>query len=318
MAAGRSPSTSVERHPPRHQSAPLAIKNGTFSLGGGAHAVQGLTVDAVLKGEQLTVSRISGNVATGGIVGNFSASGSARLPELTLAAADGSLVLDTAKFTFSGIPVEQRRPSRFELSKGTLTIADATWSVAENPLVFAGTIGVAAEDPPLNLSLKGLVDLRILSALVSTVAFDGNANINTLIEGTVSKPLLDGRIVLDDAEIAVAEPRVVLSELSGPIVLDGNLAIFDGVRGLANGGALALDGRFEFDGLHAQRRRAEHPGAGCGAGDAARPAQRARRAGDLPARSAEPVADRRHPHRAVAPTPRPSRSRRWRARRRCR
>ena len=230
-------------------SGTLAIKNGTFSLGGGAHAVQGLTVDAVLKGEQLTIPRISGNVATGGIVGSFSASGSAMLPELTLAAADGALVLDAAKFTFSGIPVEQRRPSRLELSKGTLTIADATWSVAENPLVLGGTIGVSAEDPPLNLSLKGLVDLRILSALVSTVAFDGNANINTLIEGTVSKPLLDGRIVLDNAEVAVAEPRVVLSELSGPIVLDGNLAIFDGVRGLANGGALALDGRFEFEGL---------------------------------------------------------------------
>ena len=230
-------------------SGTLALKNGTFSLGSGAHAVQGLTAEAALKGEQLTISRISGNVATGGIVGSFSASGSATLPELTLAAADGALVLDAAKFTFSGIPVEQRRPSRLELSKGTLTIADATWSVAENPLVLGGTVGVSAEDPPLNLSLKGLVDLRILSALVSTVAFDGNANINTLIEGTVSKPLLDGRIVLDNAEVAVPEPRVVLSELSGPIVLDGNLAIFDGVRGLANGGSLALDGRFEFEGL---------------------------------------------------------------------
>ena len=226
----------------------VSLKNGTFNWGAGPHAVQALTIDAALKGEELTVSRMTGNVATGGIVGSFSASGSAKLPELTLAAADGALVLDAAKFTFSGIPVEQRRPSRLELSKGTLTIADATWSVAENPLVLGGTIGVSAEDPPLNLSLKGLVDLRILSALVSTVAFDGNANINTLIEGTVSKPLLDGRIMLDDAEVAVAEPRVVLSELSGPIVLDGNLAIFDGVRGLANGGALALDGRVEFDG----------------------------------------------------------------------
>ncbi len=226
----------------------VSLKNGTFNWGAGPHAVQALTIDAALKGEELTVSRLTGNVATGGIVGSFSASGSAKLPELTLAAVDGALVLDAAKFTFSGIPVEQRRPSRLELSKGTLTIADATWSVAENPLVLGGTIGVSAEDPPLNLSLKGLVDLRVLSALVSTVAFDGNANINTLIEGTVSKPLLDGRIMLDDAEVAVAEPRVVLSELSGPIVLDGNLAIFDGVRGLANGGALALDGRFEFDG----------------------------------------------------------------------
>ena len=227
----------------------VSLENGTFNWGGGPHAIQGLTVDAALKGEQLTVSRIAGDVATGGIVGSFSASGSARMPELTLAAIDGSLVLDAAKFTFSGIPVAQQRPSRVELAKGNLSIADATWLVAENSIQFAGSAGIAADDPPLNLSVKGLVDLRILSALVSAVAFDGTANVNTLIEGTVSRPLLDGRIVLDNAEVAVAEPRVVLSELTGPIVLDGQLAVFDGVRGLANGGALALDGTIEFEGM---------------------------------------------------------------------
>jgi outer membrane protein insertion porin family len=227
----------------------LSIKNGTFNWGGGPHAIQALTVDAALKGEQLTVSRIAGNVATGGIVGSFAASGSARMPELTLTAIDGSLLLDAAKFTFSGIPVEQQRPSRIELAKGNLSIVDATWSVAENAIQFGGSVGIAADDPPLNLSVKGLVDLRVLSALVSAVAFDGTANVNTLIEGTVSRPLLDGRIVLDNAEVAVAEPRVVLSELTGPIVLDGQLAVFDGVRGLANGGALALDGTIEFEGM---------------------------------------------------------------------
>ena len=228
----------------------LLLNNGSFSWGGGGpHAVQALTVDAALKGEQLTVSRVTGNVATGGIVGNFSASGSARLPELTLSAVDGTLTLDAARFTFSGIPVEQRRPTRFEFAKGTVAISDATWSVAENALQFGGSVGIAAEDPPLNLSVKGLVDLRVLSALVSAVAFDGTADVNTLIEGTVSRPMLDGRIVLDHAEVAVAEPRVVLSELTGPIVLDGQLAVFDGVRGLANGGALALDGTIEFEGM---------------------------------------------------------------------
>jgi outer membrane protein assembly factor BamA/autotransporter translocation and assembly factor TamB len=227
----------------------LAITNGTFGWVGAPAAVQELNVNAALNGEQLTIERLTGNVATGGVVGSFSAKGAAKVPELTLAAIDGGLVLDSATFTFSGIPVAQQRPSRIELANGTLTMADFTWTVAENPLVFGGTVGIAAEDPPLNLSVKGLVDLRILSALTSVVAFDGNADINTLIEGTVAKPLLDGRVTLDGAEIAVAEPRVVLSDLTGPIVLDGQLAIFDGVRGLANGGALALDGSLEFEGM---------------------------------------------------------------------
>jgi outer membrane protein assembly factor BamA len=225
----------------------LAIRNGTFGWVGSPAAVQALNLNTALNGEQLTIERLTGNVATGGVIGSFSAKGGAKLPELTLGAIDGAIVLDSARFTFSGIPVEQQRPSRIELSKGIIQIADASWLVAQNPLAFGGTVGLAAEDPPLDLSVKGLVDLRVLSALTSAVAFDGNADVNTLIEGTVSKPLLDGRIMLDGAEIAVAEPRMVLSDLNGPIVLDGQLMVLDGVRGLANGGALALDGSLEFD-----------------------------------------------------------------------
>jgi outer membrane protein assembly factor BamA len=230
-------------------SGTLAIKNGTFGWVGAPAAVQQLNVNAALNGEQLTIEGITGSVATGGVVGSFAAKGTARLPELTLAAVDGAIVLDSARFTFSGIPVEQQRPSRIELSKGVLNMADVSWSVAQNPLVFGGSVGLSAEDPPLDLSVKGLIDLRILSALTSALAFDGNADVNTRIAGTVSKPLFDGRIGLDGAEVAIADPRLVLSDLTGAIVLNGESAEFDGVRGLANGGALALDGSIEFAGM---------------------------------------------------------------------
>ena len=227
----------------------LAIKNGTFGWVNNPAAVQGLDVNAALNGEQLTIERITGNVATGGIVGSFSAKGAAKVPELTLAAVDGAIVLDSARFTFSGIPVEQQHPSRFELSKGSLEIADASWKIAENDVVFGGSIGISESDPSLNVSIQGLIDLRILSALTSVVAFDGTANVDTAIVGTVAKPLFNGRIALADAEIAVAEPRVVLSDLNGPITLRGNRAVFDGIRGLANGGSLAVDGSVEFDAM---------------------------------------------------------------------
>jgi len=227
----------------------LAINKGTFGWVGAPGAVQDLNINAALNGENLTIDRITGNVATGGVIGSFSAKGSAKVPQLTLAAVDGAIVLDAAKFTFSGIPVEQQRPTRIEFSKGNVAVADAAWLVAENPVAFGGTVGVAAEDPPLDLSVKGVVDLRVLSALTSAVAFDGSADVNTRIVGTAAKPLFDGRINLDGAELAISEPRVVLSELTGPIVLDGQVAVIDGVRGLANGGALALDGSLEFEAL---------------------------------------------------------------------
>ena len=140
----------------------LSLQNGTFNWGAGPH-VQALTVDAALKGAQLTVFLITGNVATGGIVGSFSARRCGAYAGATLSAIDGALTIDAAKFTFSGILVEQRRPSRIDFGRGIATIADAEWSVAENALQFGGSVGFAAEDPLLNLSLNGLVDC-VLSA----------------------------------------------------------------------------------------------------------------------------------------------------------
>ena len=231
--------------------ATLSLKAGTFNWGGGPQAVTTLNVDGVLQGESLTVSRLSGEVASGGVVGRFAATARAQVPVLELAAIDGELTVEAAKFTFSGIPVEQQRPSRVQLSRGSLAVADISWLVASNPLVIGGSIGFAQEDPPLDLSVQGLIDLRVLSAFVSTVAFDGDANLNTLITGTVSRPLFDGEIMLKDAEVAVADPRLVLSDMNGPIVLDGRLLVLDSLRGLANGGTFALDGSLQVAGVDA-------------------------------------------------------------------
>ncbi len=229
--------------------ATLSLKAGTFNWGGGPAAVTNLNVDGTLQGQSLTVSRITGDVASGGVVGSFSASVQADVPVLELNAIAGELTVDAARFTFSGIPVEQQRPSRVEFARGALAVADVSWSVANNPLVIGGSVGFAADDPPLNLAVRGLIDLRVLSAFESTLGFDGNANLDTLIQGTVSRPLLDGEMVLENAEVAIADPRLVLSELNGPILLDGQRLVLDGIRGLANGGALALDGTLEVSGL---------------------------------------------------------------------
>lgn len=227
----------------------LALKNGTFTWGAGPAAIRNLTVDAALNGESLTVSRITGNVASGGVVGDFSASARAKLPTLELAAIDGELTVDDAKFTFSGIPVAQQRPSRFQFAKGTVTATDVVWSVASNPLTLSGSVGFAATDPPLDLSVKGLVDLRVLSAFVSSVGFDGSANVDARIGGVLSKPAFGGQIALDDAEIAIAEPRLVLSELTGPITMSGQTLLIENLRGSANGGNIALDGALQVEGL---------------------------------------------------------------------
>ena len=111
------------------------------------------------------------------LIGSFSATGSAQIPGASPAGVDGALVLDSAAFTFSGIPVRQQRPSRFDLTRGTIAMKDVAWAVADHPVLFSGSVGVASGDPTLDLSVNGIVDLRVLSAFTSAAAFDGSASV---------------------------------------------------------------------------------------------------------------------------------------------
>ena len=186
----------------------LAITNGNFGWVGAADAVQQLNVNAALNGEQLTIERITGNVATGGVVGSFSAKGEARVPQLTLAAIDGAIVVDTAKFTFSGIPVEQQRPSRFELSKGALRWR-MTWTVAQTRWCSAAVSAL-----PLRIRRQPVAEgARRPACCRPSQAVGSTATPHRYIDrGTFAKPLLDGNITLEGAEIAISDPRVVLSQ----------------------------------------------------------------------------------------------------------
>lgn len=181
-------------------------------------------------------------MASGGVVGAFTAHAAARAPALTVAAIDGELVVDDARFTFSGLPVAQQRPSRFRFADGTVAATDVEWSVANNAIRLSGSAGLAAAGPPIDLSVQGLVDLRVLSAFAPTVAFDGTAEVDVRVGGVLSAPAFGGRVLLTAADVAVFEPRLVLSELSGPITLSGQTVTLENIRGFANGGTIALDG----------------------------------------------------------------------------
>src|SRR5690606_5220315 len=104
------------------------------------------------------------------------------------------------------------------------------------------------EEAVLDLQARGVAVLRALSAFMPTLGFDGTADVDVNVAGTTGAPDLSGTIDLKDAEIAVQSPRVVVSELTGPVALDGDRIELRGLTGSANGGALVVDGGFMLDG----------------------------------------------------------------------
>ncbi len=159
---------------------------------------------------------------------------------LTLGGLRGTLVLDEASLTAAGVPITQARPSRMSIAAGTLTFDDVAFS-AGAPVVIGGTVtfGDATE---LNVTLTGTPGLRPFSVLSPGVAMDGAATLDLKVTGTPQAPYVDGRIDLDDAEIVMRDPRVIASDITGPIFFERDRVTLGNIKGFLNGGDFEASG----------------------------------------------------------------------------
>jgi outer membrane protein insertion porin family len=185
-----------------------------------------------------------------GISGRLSATLDARIARASLEGIAGTLVMDEADFTVAGVAVKQTRPSILELDEGVITAREVTFDAGGGPLTVKGTARLVPTDQQtLDLDISGVADLRVLSAFAPAIATDGDAKVAVGVGGTISDPVFNGRVDVVNAEVAIREPRIILSELTGTIAMDGQRVVFDAFTGTANGGQLQLDGGFLLKGF---------------------------------------------------------------------
>ena len=159
----------------------------------------------------------------------------------------GELTLPHAELTATDVPIAQRLPTRFELRDGRVEIAAWEWGTAENNLTLTGQVSIA-DDPELDVTATGQLDLRILGAVLGGAATSGGATFDARLLGRASAPQLSGSIALEDAALRIAEPAVAITALTGSLILDGQRLRTRDLAGIANGGTLTLDGDFGITG----------------------------------------------------------------------
>lgn len=159
---------------------------------------------------------------------------------LSLDGLTGTLVFDEAAVTAAGVPISQAHPSRVSIARGVVSFDDVTFS-AGTPVAIGGTVALG-ETTALDVRLTGTPGLRPFSVLSPAMSLDGAAAMDLRITGTPEAPRVHGRIDLDDAEVVMRDPRVIASDISGPIVFDGDRVTLDGLTGFLNGGDLQASG----------------------------------------------------------------------------
>lgn len=205
-------------------------------------AVTDLDASLGMTGEAVTIHSVSAHVDAVRASGTLTARGSALVPDMDPARATGELLLESAVFDAAGVEVKQSRPSVFTLKEGIVSADDVFWEAAGSALALGGTVDTTTASPTLDLRVSGVAILRVLSAFMPTVSIDGTAEVDVRVGGTVETPDLSGSIELDRAELALASPRMVISDLSGPVTFSGTRVELRGLAGTANGGLLVVDG----------------------------------------------------------------------------
>ena len=159
------------------------------------------------------------------------------------------LTFDQIDLTLAGIPVTQSRPTEADLADGLLTVRSLAWGGLGNELTLGGTIDLRTAEPTVDMTLTGEGDLRLLGALVGGAATAGQVFAIVNFQGTTSEPVIRGTVEISDAELRLADPPLLVSELAGTVWLEGDRLRTYEMTGLANGGEIEIDGAFQLEGL---------------------------------------------------------------------
>jgi translocation and assembly module TamB len=145
------------------------------------------------------------------------------------------------------LQVRSAEPVVVALERSTLRIESARFI---GPYANMEVTGTAAIRAPHRLDLRATGDFRLdlVQAFIRDAYATGEAELNAAVRGTASRPLIVGRVDLEDASFNMIGWPAGLSEAQGAILFTGRQAALQNVTGLVGGGKVTLAGNVGYGG----------------------------------------------------------------------
>jgi outer membrane protein assembly factor BamA len=167
-------------------------------------------------------------------------------PSTDLSRATGDLTLTRLDLQMSGLPVTQRVPTRFVSRDGFVRIESWSWSGEGATLGVFGQVRLA--DRQAAIIANGDIDLRVLTPFVRSAGLStgGHLTPRLSITGPIDSPRIDGDVALDEGEVRLVDPRIVVNGLSARAALTRTEMTLRALNGSINGGSLAGSGTVSY------------------------------------------------------------------------
>jgi translocation and assembly module TamB len=193
---------------------------------------QHLDIDPLLR--SYLYGRATGHSA---MAGDVHLRGPLRQPrQLNVAANLSELYVDV-----DNIKLHNEGPVRFAMSNELLNIEQLHLVGDGTDLSGSGQAQLSG-DRQLNLRAQGQVNLKLIQTLSPDFTSSGMVTVAMTVSGTISQPLAQGRLQVQDGAVTYADLPSGLSEVNGTLLFNQNRLQIESLTAHTGGGLLTLGG----------------------------------------------------------------------------
>ncbi|HET9941986.1 MAG TPA: translocation/assembly module TamB domain-containing protein, partial [Terriglobia bacterium] len=155
-------------------------------------------------------------------------------------AIEGHAVVTQFELNARGVEVRQTQQAEIQVANQIATVRNFSLEGPETKASVAGTVNLASGD--IRVDAEADTNLRILEGFIPRSSAFGRIESRVAVRGTTSQPDMKGFVNLDDVQIQIDEPSLLLSEVSARLDLAGSRVQVTKATGNLNGGAFEVTG----------------------------------------------------------------------------
>jgi translocation and assembly module TamB len=146
---------------------------------------------------------------------------------------------------FERVKVQSAEPIRLELSDQTVLIESLHLAGSGTDFTAHGRVHLAGARE-VDLGLDGSVNMALLQSLSPKVLARGTLDVNLTATGSLTEPVLQGRLDVKNTFVSHNDFPSGLSDLNGVLLFDRNRVQIQNLSGTTGGGTIALSGSASY------------------------------------------------------------------------
>ena len=144
------------------------------------------------------------------------------------------------------VDLRNQGPIVLSLNRSVVRVDQLRISGPETSLTASGAINLKNSRSPMELSVTGNTDLSLLQDANRKFYSSGSVSLDAKLRGTFAQPLVNGQIVLKNANVNYTEAPNGLSNANGIILLNGTSASVQALTAETGGGRVSVSGFVGF------------------------------------------------------------------------